>query len=214
MTKKVQKQGDHGVTCCYQFVVDTLKVTPSENGIFQREIPFSSLSRVTQGNHFSKNGESNTKAVGVRPQMDAGEIEPFIRSGHPRYPGHPLESEASQLQPPVIEATLRESVNRLVREATAATSMAPHTHVATGPIADGYANQITKWAQRLTPSQLGRCFSMEEVIALAGLKGRYRDHASVKYTGEALRRCGFKQKRDWTAAGRNKRYWLFVGEEK
>jgi hypothetical protein len=214
MTKKVHKQGDHGVTCCYQFVVDTLKVTPSENGISLSEIPLPSLSRVTQGNHFSKNGGSNTKAVGVRPQMDAGEIEPFIRSGHPRYPGHPLESEASQLQPPVIEATLRESVNRLVREATATTSMAPHTHVATGPIADGYVTQIKNWVQRLTPAQLGRGFSMEEVMTLAKLKGRYREQASVRYTGEALRRCGFKQKRDWTAAGRNKRYWLFEGKEK
>jgi hypothetical protein len=92
--------------------------------------------------------------------------------------------------------------------------MAPHTHVAIGPIADGYVRQITKWTQRLTPAQLGRCFSMEEVMALAGLKGRYREHASVRYTGEALRRCGFKQKRDWTAAGRNKRYWKFGGEEK
>lgn len=214
MTKKIQKQGDQGVTCCHQFGVDTLKVTPPENDISQREIPFPSLFRATQGNHFSKNGGSNTKAVGVRPQIDAGEIEPFIRSCHPRYPGHPVEVEASPLQPPVIEATLRESVNRLVREAAATSSMAPHTHFATEPIADGYVTQITKWIQCLTSAQLGRCFSLEEVMALAGLKGRYRDHASVKYTGEALRRCGFKQKRDWTAAGRNKRYWKFVGEEK
>ena len=214
MTKKIQKQGNHGVTWGDQYLGHTLKVTLPENGISQRGIPSSSLFRVTQGNHFSKNGGSDTKAVGVRPQMDAGEIEPFIRSGHPRYPSHPVEADASPLQPPVIGATLRESVNRLVREATATTSMAPDTHVATEHIADGYVTQITKWTQCLTPAQLGRCFSMDEVMALAGLKGRYRDHASVRYTGEALRRCGFKQKRDWTAAGRNKRYWLFEGDEK
>ena len=208
MTKKIQKQGDHGVTCCDQFGVDTRKVTLPENGISHRGIPLPSPFRVTQGNHFSKNGGSNTKAVGVLPQLDADEIEPFIGSGHPRCPGHPVGAESSPLQPPVIGATLRESVNRLVREATATTSMSPDTHVATGPIADGYVTQITNWTQRLTPVQLGRCFSMEEVMALAGLKGRYRDHASVRYTGEALRLCGFKQKRDWTAAGRNKRYWV------
>ncbi|BDU57930.1 hypothetical protein LMORI2_09120 [Limnohabitans sp. MORI2] len=208
MTEKIQNQGDHGVTCYKQFEVDTLKVTLPENGLFQREIPLPSSMRVTQGNHFSESGVSNTKAVGTRPQMSASEFEPFIRSGQLGYPGYPVQACMSPLQPPVIGATLRESVNRLVREATATTTMTPHTHVATGPIADGYVTQITNWVQRLTPAQLGRCFSMDEVMTLAGLKGRYRDHASVRYTGEALRRCGFKQKRDWTAAGRNKRYWV------
>ncbi len=208
MTKKIQNQGDHGVTCYKQFEVDTLKVTLPENGISQREIPLPSSFRVTQGNHFSESGESKTKAVGARPQLDDGEIEPFIRNGHPRNPGHPMQAGMSPMQPPVIGATLRESVNRLVREATATTTMAPHEHAATGSITDDYVTEITRWTQRLTPAQLGRCFSMEEVIALAGLKGRYRDCASVRYTGEALRRSGFKQKRDWTAAGRNKRYWV------
>ncbi len=49
---------------------------------------------------------------------------------------------------------------------------------------------------------------MDEVMVLAGLKGRYREHASARYTGEALRRCGFVTKRDWTTAGRNKRFWV------
>lgn len=113
------------------------------------------------------------------------------------------------MQPPMIGASLREVVNRLALQAIAQQPQKEHSH--TGPIADGYVTQITNWVQRLTPAQLGRCFSMEEVMTLAGLKGRYRDHASVRYTGEALRRCGFKQKRDWTASGRNKRYWLFEG---
>ena len=116
------------------------------------------------------------------------------------------------MQPPMIGVNLREVVNRLALEAMI--DHPPTTHVPAEPIPDGYVTQITRWTQRLTPAQLGRCFSMDEVMALAGLKGRYRDHASVRYTGEALRRCGFKQKRDWTAAGRNKRYWLFEGEEK
>lgn len=214
MTKKIQKQGDHRVTCCHQFDVDTLKVIPSENSISQREIPLPLPFRVTQGNHFSKSVGSNSTAVGAQHQMDSGEIEPFIRNGHPGYPGRPVQVGIRPLQPPVIGVTLRESVNRLVREATATYPMAPHAHVATGPIADKYITQITNWTQRLTPAQLGRCFSMEELMVLAGLKGRYRDHASVRHTGEALRRCGFKQKRDWTVAGRNKRYWYFVGDEK
>jgi len=116
------------------------------------------------------------------------------------------------MQPPMIGVNLREIVNRLALEAMA--DQPPTTRVHPGPIVDSYVAQITNWTQCLTPLQLGRSFSMEEVMALAGLKGRYRDRASVKYTGEALRRCGFKQQRDWTAAGRNKRYWKFAGEEK
>lgn len=110
------------------------------------------------------------------------------------------------MQPPVIGANLRDAVNRLAREA--ATTPQPHTHLAPGSIADSYVTQITSWSQQLTPAQLDRRYSMEEVMILAGLKGRYRDRASVRYTGEALRRCGFVTKRDWTTAGRNKRFWV------
>jgi hypothetical protein len=116
------------------------------------------------------------------------------------------------MQPPMIGISLRELVNRLAREAKA--DQTPTTHVHLGPIVDSYVAQIISWTQRLTPAQLGRSFSLEEVMALAGLKGRYREHASLRYTGEALRRCGFKQQRDWTVSGRNKRYWKFVGEVK
>lgn len=110
------------------------------------------------------------------------------------------------MQPPVISANLRDTVNRLVREAAVISQS--HTHLPPGSIADSYVTQITRWSQQLTPAQLSRRYSMEEVMALAGLKGRYRDHASVRYTGEALRRCGFVTKRDWTTAGRNKRFWV------
>lgn len=112
------------------------------------------------------------------------------------------------MQPPVIGATLRETVNRLAREATSTPTPQPTTHLALGSISDNYVTQIMNWSQRLTPAQLGRRYSLEEVMTLAGLKGRYRDHASVRYTGEALRRCGFVTKRDWTTAGRNKRFWV------
>ena len=116
------------------------------------------------------------------------------------------------MQPPMIGVNLREVVNRLALQAMA--EQPPNAYAPAGPIADGYLTQIKNWVQRLTPAQLGRGFSMEEVMTLAKLKGRYREQASVRYTGEALRRCGFKQKRDWTTAGRNKRYWVFEGEEK
>jgi hypothetical protein len=112
------------------------------------------------------------------------------------------------MQPPVITAHIRDSVNQLI---TASKDIAI-SRVSTKPdkteILDCYAEQIMKWAQHLSPVQLLRKYSIEEVIALACLKGRYRDQASVRYTGEALRRCGFVAKRDWTVGGRNKRFWM------
>lgn len=119
-----------------------------------------------------------------------------------------LQQHISNPQPPVIGANLRDAVNRLAREATATPAPQPPTHAAHSSISDSYVTQIMNWSQRLTPAQLGRRYSMEEVMTLAGLKGRYRDNASVRYTGEALRRCGFVTKRDWTSAGRNKRFWV------
>lgn len=119
-----------------------------------------------------------------------------------------------KMQPPVIQANLREVVAELARKALAPVNTRSGIVDINGPITECYVALITSWVQCLTPSQLNRHYTLGEVICLSGLRGRYRDHASVRYTGEALRRCGFKQKRDWTASGRNKRYWQFVGDEK
>ena len=81
-------------------------------------------------------------------------------------------------------------------------------------IPDEYVERIQMWVNRLPPVQRCRQFTIAEVIALATLPGHFRPNASLRYTGEALRHCGFIQKRDWTAAGRNKRYWEFIGDDK
>jgi hypothetical protein len=117
------------------------------------------------------------------------------------------------MQPPLIFETLRETIDRLKKEAVnvkvPTVQKAPKEN-----IADEYVGLIQTWVGRLPLVQLQRQFTITEVIALATLPGHFRANASLRYTGEALRRCGFKQKRDWTTAGRNKRYWFFEGEEK
>jgi len=117
------------------------------------------------------------------------------------------------MQPPLIFETLRETINRLKTQALNVKVSSVQT-VPKESIPDEYAERIQTWVSRLPPVQRYRQFTITEVIALATLPGHFRPNASLRYTGEALRRCGFKQKRDWTAAGRNKRYWLFEGEEK
>jgi hypothetical protein len=117
------------------------------------------------------------------------------------------------MQPPLIFQNLRTAIDQLKTEALSATAHSVQA-VNKESIPDEYVERIQTWVGRLPPVQLQRQFTITEVIALATLPGHFRPNASLRYTGEALRRCGFKQKRDWTTAGRNKRYWFFEGEEK
>jgi hypothetical protein len=117
------------------------------------------------------------------------------------------------MQPPLIFETLRETIDRLKTEAVNV-KVPPVQKAPKENIADEYVGLIQTWVGRLPPVQLQRQFTIAEVIALATLPGHFRPTASLRHTGEALRRCGFKQKRDWTAAGRNKRYWQFLGDQK
>jgi len=70
-----------------------------------------------------------------------------------------------------------------------------------------YLDQIKSWCSQLSKVQLTRLYTINEVISLARLEGRLGRKASVQLVGNALTACGFVPKRDWTAAGRNKRYW-------
>lgn len=117
------------------------------------------------------------------------------------------------MQPPLIFENLRETVDRLKAEAISSRSCSVYA-LPKESIADEYVERIQTWISTLPPVQRCRQFTITEVIALATLPGHFRPNASLRYTGEALRRCGFKQQRDWTAAGRNKRYWQFVGDKK
>jgi hypothetical protein len=113
------------------------------------------------------------------------------------------------MQPPLIYRSVREQID-LLREQALASVKSKHAAVKTDQeIVDEYTSLIRAWQDQATPVQKLRLFTIDELIRLINLSGRFRDQASHRYTGEALRRCGFKQKRDWTAAGRNKRYWIW-----
>ena len=117
------------------------------------------------------------------------------------------------MQPPLIFQNLRAVIEQLKTEAITAQATTARTNC-TASIVDEYTERIQTWLGRLPPVQRQRQFTITEVITLATLPGHFRTNASLRYAGDALRRCGFKQKRDWTVAGRNKRYWYFVGDEK
>jgi hypothetical protein len=117
-----------------------------------------------------------------------------------------------EMQPPLIYRPLRAQLEQLREQTLVGAKPEPVAPERSKQIVDEYTSSIRSWQDRATPIQRLRLFTIDELIRLTNLSGRFRVRASYRYTGEALRRCGFKQKRDWSAAGRNKRYWLFDGE--
>lgn len=71
--------------------------------------------------------------------------------------------------------------------------------------------QIAAWCASMSPEERKRRFSLAEVEKLAGLVGKHGGHAAHHYIAQALRAVGFQPCRDWTNAGRNKRFWKLSG---
>ena len=113
------------------------------------------------------------------------------------------------MPPPLIYRPLREQLDQLREKTLGSAKSGPFVEKKCQQIVDEYTTLIRNWQDQATPIQRLRVFTIDELIRLTNLSGRFRIHASHRYTGEALRRCGFKQKRDWSAAGRNKRYWIW-----
>jgi hypothetical protein len=74
--------------------------------------------------------------------------------------------------------------------------------------------QIKTWSESMTPEQKARRFTTEEIERLAGLLGKHSGRAAHHHIAQALRTLGFQPCRDWTVAGRNRRFWKFSGELK
>ena len=61
----------------------------------------------------------------------------------------------------------------------------------------------------MTPEQRNRRFTLEEIERLAGLVGKFGGRAAHHHIALSLWAIGFSPCRDWTSAGRNKRYWIW-----
>ncbi len=73
-------------------------------------------------------------------------------------------------------------------------------------------DQIKTWSESMTPEQRKRSFTIEEIERLAGLVGKFGGRAAHHHIAQSLRTCGFSHRRDWTVAGRNKRYWIWSSQ--
>ena len=74
---------------------------------------------------------------------------------------------------------------------------------------DKLREQIKAWSESMTPEQRKRRFTIEEIERLAGLMGKFGGRAAHHHIAQSLRAIKFVPRRDWTAAGRNKRYWIW-----
>ena len=70
-------------------------------------------------------------------------------------------------------------------------------------------DQIKAWSESMTPEQRKRRFTIEEIERLAGLMGKFGGRAAHHHIAQSLRAIAFVPRRDWTVAGRNKRYWIW-----
>ena len=74
---------------------------------------------------------------------------------------------------------------------------------------------IKAWIDSLTPDQLIRRYTLNEIVGLSKLQGRHRSLPQYEQLASVLRKYGFINKRAWTKASRNKRFWIFnQGESK
>lgn len=69
-----------------------------------------------------------------------------------------------------------------------------------------YKQLIQHWYEQEAPALRERKYSMTEFVVR--FSGRFRPKPATRLIAEALRELGWTEHRDWTRAGRNRRYWL------
>ena len=124
---------------------------------------------------------------------------------------HHSIQQGEKMQPPTSRYThrpLRERLEDLRRSAKCDihTQRTDQTNRLSGP--------IKAWCEDMSPDQRSRRFKLEEIARLAGLVGKHGGQAAHHHIAQALRSIGFSPSRDWSVAGRNKRYWKLQGDTK
>ena len=74
--------------------------------------------------------------------------------------------------------------------------------------ADRSVHKINVWLKTMSLQQQYRKFTIDEVVTLAQLTGTYQASPAKREVAQALRALGFRPCRDWSTAGRNRRYWM------
>lgn len=69
-----------------------------------------------------------------------------------------------------------------------------------------YVKLLSQYFETFPPANLNRRWTMHELCNQ--LSGRYAKKPAPRIIAAALRQLGFTEHRDWSIAGRNRRYWL------
>ena len=110
------------------------------------------------------------------------------------------------MQPPAISTYLHDQIRKLRLEAE--TQCKNNSKInATISISALHLEKINKWILSLPKSQQERRYSIEEIVRLAELNGKFRPSPSRSDVADALRKAGFSQQRSWKKNDRNKRFW-------
>ena len=112
------------------------------------------------------------------------------------------------MPPPTSYTYLRDRIAQLKMEAEALNKKSLPTQVFLSPV-EQYCQKIGSWINALPTSQQDRKYAINEVITLAGLKGKYEELPAQADVAEALRKAGFIQVRSWKKIDRSKRYWMY-----
>lgn len=69
-----------------------------------------------------------------------------------------------------------------------------------------YIGTVTAWWNNQPPAVREHPWSIKTIAAAAFADSPRKP--SIQHVAEALRRIGFTEHRDWTRAGRNRRFWI------
>lgn len=109
----------------------------------------------------------------------------------------------------IDRAPLREQMARLMQMVETQSAAKPPSEQTA--LSHNLRIEIERWLISMTPAERARRFTTAEIIALAQLKGKTGTVPAAHTVSQALRSMGFMHCRDWTAAGRNRRYWKLHG---
>jgi hypothetical protein len=125
------------------------------------------------------------------------------------------KTQTNGMQPPQMQASmpLKHRIAELVQQANFKNVAEHHNErnklahwVHQNRLQTDYKVLVGEWYNSIPPAARKRRYRSDELLHI--FTGRYRDRPALRMIVAALRANGFTSHRDWSAAGRNSRYFL------
>lgn len=126
---------------------------------------------------------------------------------HPYFDNQPPILTKHTMPPPPMKPILKKEIDQLIarasRQAQVTPPALPASQITCPPV--DYKKLVQQWYDKEPPALRNRKYSMAEFVIR--FTGRFRPRPATRLIAEALRELGWTEHRDWTRAGRNRRYW-------